>query len=156
MQEEAGTGRAQLMMTRGTRAEPEALAHGRGRSGARWGRGSGPARGRLLMTTFAIPRPDERQRLPSVYDSMPGTSASAAATVPGRIVKFERSYLRARAHLHTATCIDSLAPRKYVQSCPKKLVLGCVISPLRQQAESRNLMGHTFLAKSVVPFAFKL
>ena len=43
-----------------------------------------------------------------------------------------------------------------IQSWPKKLVLGCVISPLRQQAESRNLMGHTFLAKSVVPFAFKL
>ena len=36
----------------------------------------------------------------------------------------------------------------YVQSWPKKCVLGCVISPLRQQAESRNL-GHTFLANSV-------
>ena len=36
----------------------------------------------------------------------------------------------------------------YVQSWPKKFVLSCVISPLRQQAESRNL-GHTFLANSV-------
>ena len=32
-----------------------------------------------------------------------------------------------------------------VQSWPKKLVLGCVISPLRQQEESRNL-GQPFLA----------
>ena len=32
-----------------------------------------------------------------------------------------------------------------VQSWPKKVVLGCVMSPLRQQAESRNL-GQTFSA----------
>ena len=31
----------------------------------------------------------------------------------------------------------------------KKCVLGCVISPLRQQVESHNL-GHTFLANSVL------
>ena len=37
-----------------------------------------------------------------------------------------------------------------LQSLPKKFVLGCIISPLRQQAESSNL-GHTFLANSVVP-----
>ena len=37
---------------------------------------------------------------------------------------------------------------KLIQSWPKKFVLGCVISPLRQQAESRNL-GQTFLANSV-------
>ena len=36
----------------------------------------------------------------------------------------------------------------YVQSWPKKCVLGCVISPLRQQAESRNL-GKLYLANSV-------
>ena len=35
-----------------------------------------------------------------------------------------------------------------IQSWPKKCVLGCMISPLRQQAELRNL-GHTFLANSV-------
>ena len=35
-----------------------------------------------------------------------------------------------------------------VQRWPKKFVLGCVISPLCQQAQSRNL-GHTFLANSV-------
>ena len=37
-----------------------------------------------------------------------------------------------------------------IQSWPKKFVLGCVISPLRQQAESRNLW-RTFLANSVFP-----
>ena len=36
----------------------------------------------------------------------------------------------------------------HIQSWPKKFVLGCVISPLLRQAESRNL-GHTFLANSV-------
>ena len=36
----------------------------------------------------------------------------------------------------------------HLQSWPKKIVLGCVISPLCQQAESRNL-GQTFLANSV-------
>ena len=35
-----------------------------------------------------------------------------------------------------------------LQSWPKRFVIGCVISPLSQQAESRNL-GHTFLANSV-------
>ena len=35
-----------------------------------------------------------------------------------------------------------------LQSWQKKCVLGCVISPLCQQAESRNL-GHTFFANSV-------
>ena len=34
----------------------------------------------------------------------------------------------------------------YVQSWPKKFVLSCVISPLRQQAESLNL-GHTFFGQ---------
>ena len=37
---------------------------------------------------------------------------------------------------------------RQLQSWPNKFVLGCVISPLRQQAESRNL-GQTFLANSV-------
>ena len=37
----------------------------------------------------------------------------------------------------------------YVQSWPKKFVLGCANAPMRQQAESCNL-GHTFLANSVV------
>ena len=36
-----------------------------------------------------------------------------------------------------------------VQRWPKKCILGCVISPLRQQAESRNL-GQTFLANSLL------
>ena len=33
-----------------------------------------------------------------------------------------------------------------LQSCPKKFVLCCVISPLRHQTESRNL-GHTFFGQ---------
>ena len=36
-----------------------------------------------------------------------------------------------------------------LQIWPKKFVLGCVISPLRQHAESRNLQGHTFFANSL-------
>ena len=52
----------------------------------------------------------------------------------------------------TSTLMDGTpsAHRQFVhiQSWPKTFVLGCVISPLRQQAESRNL-GHTFLASSV-------
>ena len=41
-----------------------------------------------------------------------------------------------------------------VQSWPQKCVLGCVISRLRQQAESRNL-GQPFLANSVHVLGFK-
>ena len=37
-----------------------------------------------------------------------------------------------------------------LQSWPKKCVLGCVISPLRQLAESCNLLGQTFLANSAL------
>ena len=44
-----------------------------------------------------------------------------------------------------------LSWRGFLQSWPKKFVLGCVISPLRQQAESRTL-GHTVLAISVSDF----
>ena len=44
------------------------------------------------------------------------------------------------------TCSGLLGSR--LQSWSKKCVLGCVNSPLRQQAESRNL-GQTFLANSV-------
>ena len=39
-----------------------------------------------------------------------------------------------------------------LQCWPKKFVLGCVISLLRQQAESRNL-GQTFLVNSVRQFS---
>ena len=44
---------------------------------------------------------------------------------------------------------DSESINFKLQSWPKKFVLGCVISPLRQQEESRNL-GHTFLTYSVI------
>ena len=43
---------------------------------------------------------------------------------------------------------------RHIQSWQKKFVLGCVIAPLRQQAESRNL-GHTFLANSVCTVSAK-
>ena len=42
-----------------------------------------------------------------------------------------------------------------IQIWPKKFVLGCAISPLRQQAESSNL-GHSFLANSVDLGLFEL
>ena len=42
-----------------------------------------------------------------------------------------------------------------IQSWSKKGILGCVISPLRPQAESRNL-GHTLLANSVCHVKDKL
>ena len=37
-----------------------------------------------------------------------------------------------------------------LQRWPNKLTLGCVIWPMQQEAESRNL-GHTFFAISVLP-----
>ena len=45
--------------------------------------------------------------------------------------------------------IEGKSNTNSLQSWPTKFVLGCGISPLRQQAESRNLE-MTFLANSVV------
>ena len=49
---------------------------------------------------------------------------------------------------HHAVLFILHSAREVLQSWPKKLALGCVISPLRHQAESNNL-GQFFLANSV-------
>ena len=56
-----------------------------------------------------------------------------------------------KMNTHSNILTQGSPPGNSVQSWPKKFVLGCVISPLRQEAESRNL-GQTFLAISVGPF----